>query len=47
MKLALILLSLILAAGHAMAQDLNEQAARKKAEYDYAYATALNAAIYG
>ena len=47
MKHVLLVLSLILPIGPALAQDVDEQAARQKAEYDFAYATALNAAIYG
>ena len=47
MKQALLLLTMILPISQAFGQDLDEQAARKKAEYDYAYATALNAAVYG
>lgn len=47
MKQVVILISLVLLMGHALGKDLDEQAARKKAEYDYAYSTALNAAIYG
>lgn len=47
MKHVLLVLSLILPFGPAIAQDVDEQAARQKAEYDFAYATALNAAVYG
>ena len=42
-----ILLTLILSVSQVFAQNTDEQAARKKAEYDYTYATALNAAVYG
>lgn len=47
MKQVLLLLSFILLISHAWGQGLDEQAARKKAEYDFAYSIALNAAIYG
>ena len=46
-KHALVLLSLVVSIGHAAATAADEQAARKKAEYDLAYAIGLNAAIYG
>ena len=45
MKHLLLLLSLLLPIGPVMAQDLDEEATRQKAEYDFAYVTALNAAI--
>ena len=47
MKQALLLLTMILPISQAFGQDLDEQAARKRAEYAYTYSTALNAAVYG
>ena len=44
MKQALLLLTMILPISQAFGQDLDEQAARKRAEYAYTYSTALNAA---
>ncbi|MEM8666113.1 MAG: DUF1214 domain-containing protein [Planctomycetota bacterium] len=47
MKPAVFLIAIVPTLSHAFGQALDEQASRRKAEYDYTYATALNAAVYG